>query len=74
MASYIVRSSHLTPSKVKGELPDINHQYIAIDSAIGWHYSLTNDRERAYIFEEFELKDAEFIADCWGMQLKKLNY
>ncbi|MGG3800438.1 hypothetical protein [Metabacillus fastidiosus] len=72
MARYIVRSSHMKPSKGKGDLPEIFYTYISIYSAIGWHYLITNDRELAYVFEEFEKEDAEFIAGCWGMQIKEL--
>ena len=73
MASYIVCSSRLKPSKVKGEFPDILYTYIANDSHIGWHYTLTTEREQAYVFDESEIKEAEFIADCWKMQIKELN-
>lgn len=73
MARYIVCSSHLKPSKVKGDFPEITYTYIASDSHIGWHYTVTNDRERAYMFDEAEMKDAKFIASCWGMQIKELN-
>lgn len=64
MAQFIVCSSHLKPSKVKGELPDISYTYIANDSHIGWHYTLTNEREQAYVFVESEMKEAEIIGDC----------
>lgn len=72
MADYIVYSSHLKPSKNKGELPDISYIYISIDSNYGWHWSLTNERKKALIFYESQKKDADFIADCWGMKVKKL--
>lgn len=72
MADYIVYSSHLKPSKKKGELPDISYTFISIHSDYGWHWSLTQDRERALIFHEWQKKDAEFIADCWGMKVKEL--
>jgi len=70
---YIVVQSNLVPSKAKGDLPDVVYNYIANDSHIGWHYILTNKRERAYIFLESELDDAKFIADCWRMKVEKLN-
>lgn len=72
MTNYIVYSSHLKPSKIKGNLPDVFYTYIAIDSHIGWHYAITNERENAYVFDESEMKEAEFIADCWGMKIKEL--
>lgn len=73
MARYIVCYSHMKAAKTKGDSPEIFYTYIANDSHIGWHYSLTADREQAYVFEEFEWKDAKFIAGCWGMQIKELN-
>ncbi|KON86594.1 hypothetical protein AF332_07025 [Sporosarcina globispora] len=72
MARYIVCSSHMKASKVKGDFPEIFYTYIANDSHLSWHYTLTADREKAYIFDEFEWEDAEFIASCWGMQIKQL--
>ncbi|KMK77609.1 hypothetical protein [Alkalihalobacillus pseudalcaliphilus] len=72
MKEYIVRSSHLIPSKVKGELPEVVYNYIANDSSIGIHYTLTRERDYAYIFVDYEKKDAEFIAECWGMKLVEL--
>lgn len=72
MADYIVCSSHLIPSKIKGNLPDIVHIYIADDSHIGWHYTITNERKKAYEFDELEMEFAKFIADCWRMKVEKL--
>ncbi|KYC94388.1 hypothetical protein B4102_3609 [Heyndrickxia sporothermodurans] len=72
MTRYIVCSINLKPSKIKGSLPDVSYTFISVYSHIGHHYEITNDREDAYEFEEFELKEAEFIADCWGMEIKKL--
>lgn len=72
MAEYIVCSSYLKPSKKKGQLPDVGYIYIADDSAIGWHYTITNDHENAYVFDESEIDQAKFIADCWKMKIKKL--
>lgn len=72
MNNYIVCSSRLLPSKVKGDLPDVLYTYIANDSHIGWHYTLTNNRENAYVFDESEKAIAEFLSDCWKMQIKKL--
>ncbi|MCC2250047.1 hypothetical protein JUJ52_08715 [Virgibacillus sp. AGTR] len=72
MSDYIVYSTHMKPSKIKGEFPDIFYEYIAVDSAIGFFYTLTNDRENAYIFDESQLEDARFIADCWRMKIKEV--
>jgi hypothetical protein len=72
MTDYIVYQSHLKPSKIRGNLPDVFCTYIANDSHIGWHYTITSEREDAYIFDESQKKDAEFIADCWGMKVEKL--
>ena len=73
MNQYIVYSRVLIPSKKKGELPDIAREFISIESHIGWHYSVTPCRERAYIFEEFELPYAKEIAELWKMKVEKLN-
>lgn len=73
MNGYIVYSINMRPAAVKGQLPDLSYTYIANDSNIGWHYTITRDRERAYIFDESEMSEAEFIASCWGMKLEKLN-
>lgn len=73
MARYIVCSSHMKPSKVKGELPDITHQYIASDSMINWHFTFTNNIENAYLFEEFEKEEAKEIALLWNMKVKDLS-
>lgn len=72
MSRYIVCSIHIKPAAKKGQLPDISYSYIANESHIGWHYTLTNERENAYVFDEEEIKDAEFIANCWGMKIQKL--
>lgn len=69
---YIVRSSSLFPAKNKGDLPDVRYNYIANDSHIGWHYTLTNKRENAYIFDESEMEYAKFISECWRMEIKQL--
>ncbi|MGN7183660.1 hypothetical protein [Cytobacillus kochii] len=73
MAQYVVCSSHMKPSKVEGDFPDIAYTYISNDSHIGWHYAITPDREQAYIFDESEIEKAQLIASCWRMQLKELN-
>lgn len=72
MTNYIIYSSHLKASKIKGELPDVSYTYIANDSHIGYHYTITNVREDAYIFDETEIKHAEFIAGAWSMKVKEL--
>ncbi len=66
MASFIVCSSHMKASKVKGDFPEIIYTYISNDSHIGWPYSLTADCNDAYVFNKFEWIVTEFIASCWG--------
>lgn len=73
MARYVVFSSHMKPSKVKGEFPYIIYQYIANDSMIDWHYTFTRNIEDAYYFDEFELDKAKEIALLGDMKLKKLD-
>lgn len=73
MNQYVVYSIHTMPSKKKGELPNIIREYISLESDIGWHYSVTTFRARAYVFEEFELPFANEIADFWRMKVEKLN-
>jgi len=63
----------MKPSKNKGNLPDIIYTYISNDSDIGWHYTITHERENAYVFDESLMRYAEFIADCWGMRIKKIT-
>jgi hypothetical protein len=72
MARYVVCSSHMKPSKTKGDLPDIIYQYIAFDSTINWHYTFTNDIENAYYFDEFEKDEAKEIASLWNMKVKEV--
>lgn len=73
MARYVIRSSHIKPSKVKGEFPDIIYQYIASDSMINWHFTFTNDIKNAYYFEEFEKDEAKEIAHLWNMRVKEVT-
>lgn len=73
MAQFVVCSSHMKPSKIKGELPDVVYQYIADDSHIGHHYTITNQRDKAYEFDGSEINEAKFIAECWRMRLKEIN-
>lgn len=70
MSEYIVYSTHMKP--VKGGFPEIIRQYIAADSAIGVHYTVTKDKVNAYIFDDSELNDAQFIADCWNMKIEEV--
>lgn len=72
MARYVVCSSHIKPSKIKGEFPDVIYQYIASDSMINWHFTFTKDIEKAYFFEEFEKEEAQEIALLWSMKVKEL--
>jgi hypothetical protein len=60
-------------SKVKGELPDLVYQYIANDSMIPWHYTVTQDKEDAYIFDDFQINEAKEIASFWNMSLMKID-
>ena len=73
MPQYIVYESVLVPSKVKGQFPEAVYTYIANDSSIGWHYTFARNREQAYIFDYFQLDQAEDIEKMWGMQLKQLD-
>lgn len=73
MPRYIVYSSYLSPSKVKGELPDVTYEYIANDSMIPWHYTFTRNIEKAYFFDEFEKDKAKEIALLWSMKMKQLD-
>jgi len=63
----------MTPSKLRGELPDVIKEYVANDSNIGWHYTFTKNIENAYIFDDFEIDLAKEIADLWNMKLKQLE-
>lgn len=54
-------------SKVKGELPDIIHEYIAYDSMIMHHFTFTKNIEDAYHF--YDLEEAKEIAYLWSMQV-----
>lgn len=73
MPQYIVYESVLVPSKSKGQFPEAIYTYIANDSAIGWHYTFTHNREQAYIFDDFQLEQSKGIAEMWRMQVKQLN-
>lgn len=73
MSEYIVYSSDLKASEIKGQLPDIAHTYIANDSSIGWHYTVTDKRENAYVFIETQIEKAREIADLWDMKVKQLD-
>lgn len=73
MAQYVVYSSHMKASKVKGELPDIIYQYIANDSMIPWHYTFTRNIKDAYLFDDFEQDKSKEIAFLWNMKVKSLD-
>lgn len=73
MVRYLVYQSYMTPSKLRGELPDVIKEYVANDSNIGWHYTFTKNIENAYIFDDFEIDLAKEIADLWNMKLKQLE-
>lgn len=73
MARYVVYSIHMKTSKIKGELPDIIHQYIAIDSMISWHYTFTRNIKDAYYFYDFEIDEVKNIAHLLNMKVKKLE-
>ncbi len=73
MAEYIVYSSDIKPSKIKGEFPDIVYTYISNESLIGWHYTITNQMENAYLFDETDYDKAKEIAELWNMKLKQLD-
>lgn len=70
MSSYVVCESQLVP--VKDSFPDITYTYIANDSLLGRHNSITNNREKALEFEESKKEDAQFIGDYWGIHVKEL--
>ncbi|WP_416149475.1 hypothetical protein ACM26V_00300 [Salipaludibacillus sp. HK11] len=74
MEEFIVCQSYLKTSKIKGKWPDVVYSYISNDSDIGFHHTLTNDREKAYIFGESQLEIANFISECWEMKIVKLDY
>lgn len=74
MTQYVVCSSYLVPSKIKGELPDVAYKYIGYDSAINWHFTFTRDIDKAYIFDDFEIDKAKEIAYLLNMQVKKLTF
>jgi hypothetical protein len=73
MSRYVVYSSQMKASKVKGDLPDIIYQYIANDSMIPWHYTFTRNIKDAYNFEDFETDEAKETALLWNMKVKKLD-
>ncbi|GIN88671.1 hypothetical protein J6TS2_50570 [Heyndrickxia sporothermodurans] len=73
MARYVVCSSRMKASKVKGELPEIIYEYIANDSMIPWHYTFTRNIKDAYCFDHFEANEAKEIALLWNMKIKKLD-
>lgn len=67
---YVVCSSYLVSSKVKGELPDVVYEYIANSSSINWHYDFTRDVKEAYIFDSFEMDKVNEIAWLLNMNVK----
>ena len=73
MVRYLVYQSYMTPSKLRGELPDIISEYIANDSDIRWHYTFTKNIENAYIFDDFELELVNEIAELLSMKIKTLE-
>lgn len=73
MVRYLVYQSYMTPSKLRGELPDVIKEYVANDSNIGWHYTFTNNIKNAYFFDDFEIDLAKEIAELWNMKLKQLE-
>jgi hypothetical protein len=73
MAQYVVCSSHMKASKVKGNLPDIIYEYIANDSMIPWHYTFTRNIKDAYYFDDFAKAEAKEIAHLWNMKVNKLD-
>lgn len=73
MVRYIIFQSHLKPSKLKRELPDIVYEYIGNDSSIGWHYTFTDVIEKAYIFDDFQHSLVKDIARLLNMKIKELE-
>lgn len=43
--------------------------YISTYSDIGYHYELTKNKKEAYVFDEYELRQACFIASTWDLCL-----
>ncbi len=72
MSEYILVKKYLVPSKIKGELPDIECEYIAETSMMGWHHEFTRDKKKAYIFTESELGHARMLAETWRMDIEKV--
>lgn len=72
MVEYIVYSSDIKPSRIKGEFPEVIYSYISNESMIDWHYTLTKQRENAYLFDETEYVKAQEIAELWNMRIKQL--
>ncbi len=73
MTRYVVCSSYLVASKIRGELPDVVYEYIANDSSINFHFAFTRKIDRAYLFDDFELDKAKEIAWLLNMKVKKLD-
>lgn len=73
MVRYLVYQSYMTPSKLRGELPDVINEYVANDSDIRWHYTFTKNIENAYIFDDFELELVNEIAELLSMKIKTLE-
>lgn len=71
---YLICLSHLVPSKAKGELPDVAYEFVANDSAIGFHYTFTRDRKQAFTFDSdaYTFEEVKVIADLLQMQVKEL--
>lgn len=73
MVRYLVYQSYMTPSEIRGELPDVINEYVANDSDIRWHYTFTKNIENAYIFDDFELELVNEIAELLSMKIKTLE-
>lgn len=72
--NYLIYQSHLTPSKVRGELPDVIYEFVANTSNIGWHYTFTRNRKDAFVFdgEAYTPDEVKEIAELLGMRMKEL--
>jgi hypothetical protein len=73
MKQYVVCKGYLVPSKKRGELPDIVYEYVSNTSDMGVHYDFTVRKEKAYLFDDFELDRAKYVAWLLNMEVKEVG-
>lgn len=73
--AWVIYETHLVPSKIRGQLPDIVYEYIANTSDIGYHFDFTKERKCAYVFdnEAYTVGEVKEMADLLCMKILELN-